>query len=110
MTVVQMPSNMQGREMCVKLLIKAGTDVNARAKDGSTALIEAGKHASTLCIQLLIDAGADVNARSVLGKTTLLNVAKRGCMESMKILIEAGAEVNEIDHYQENTIDSSGIN
>ena len=100
MTVVQMPSNMQGREMCVELLIKAGTDVNARAKDGSTALIEAGKHATTLCIQLLIDAGADVNARSVLGKTTLLNVAKRGCMESMKMLIEAGADVNEIDHYR----------
>ena len=100
MSAVQMRSNMQRREMCVKLLIKAGADVNARAKDGSTALIEAGKHASTLCIQLLIDAGADVNARSVLGKTALLNVAKRGCVESMKILIEAGADVNEIDHYK----------
>ena len=100
MSAVQMPSNMQGREMCVKLLIKSGTDVNVRAKDGSTALIEAGKHASTLCIQLLIDAGADVNARSVLGKTALLNVAKRGCTEGMKILIEAGADVNEIDYYR----------
>ena len=76
MTVVQIPSNMQGREMCVKLLIKAGADVNAKAKDGSTALIEAGKHASTFCIKLLIDAGADVNARSVLGKTTLLKCGK----------------------------------
>ena len=104
MSAVQMHSNMQGREICVKLLIKSGTDVNARAKDGSTALIEAGEHASMLCIQLLIHAGADVNARSVLGKTALLNVAKRGCTESMKTLIAAGADVNEVDHHRRTSL------
>ena len=43
-------------------LLKAGAEVNAVGKDGSSALKLAIKNGNSKCVDLLIRAGADVNA------------------------------------------------
>ena len=68
---------MFGPEECVKMLLKAGADVNARdAVMGRPPLHYAsiaGEEARV--VQALIDAGADVNAESPAGYTALDHAA-----------------------------------
>ncbi len=52
----------------VKALIAAGTDVNAKDKDGKTALMAAS---NADCVKALIAAGVDVNAKNNNGETAL---------------------------------------
>ena len=49
----------------VKALISAGADVNAKAKNGTTALMAASYNGHTEIAQALIAARADVNAKSI---------------------------------------------
>ena len=59
----------------IKELCKAGEDVNAKDKDGNTALhVAASKpywleNSTILLIEELINAGADINAKNDDGKT-----------------------------------------
>src|SRR5438552_13222852 len=53
----------------IKSLIAAGANVNARTRDGSTALFFATT--SIDCLEALIAAGADVDAKDNLGRTAL---------------------------------------
>ena len=57
----------------VKEIIAAGTDINAKNKDGETALMFAARYNENPEIaQILIDAGADVNAENRYGETGFL--------------------------------------
>ena len=79
----------------MKLLIKAGADLNARAYDGWTPLMMAvsnGMHRPQ-AVKLLIESGADVNMKDDDDeKITALAIA-RGCRwdDIVIILLEAGA-------------------
>jgi ankyrin repeat protein len=55
----------------LRVLIKAGSDVNSRDKKGRTALLHAAKRASAESIQVLLDAGADPGAKDDQGRTAL---------------------------------------
>jgi len=67
-----------GDTVKVKQLLKQGADVNAKDKDGWTALIEAAAKGHTDTVKALIDAGADVNAKDKYGETALMNAATGG--------------------------------
>lgn len=84
----------------MKLLIKAGANVNARSSDVSgrengTVLIEAVDANAVDAVKLLLASGADVNIRPLHGYTALWSAVYDNFPELVDILIAAGANVNE---------------
>jgi ankyrin repeat protein len=69
-------AKLQYSEM-VKALIDKGADVNAKDKDGQTALMLAAGGGYTEIVKALIEKGADVNAKNNTGDTAL-SLAKKG--------------------------------
>lgn len=59
-------------------LINGGSNVNAAAKDGTTALICAALCNHGLCLETLLDYGADVNQANNNGETALILAASKG--------------------------------
>ena len=55
-----------------RVLIEAGADVNAKSRNGMTALMRAAKYNNAEQVELLIESGADVNAMDKYGKTALM--------------------------------------
>ena len=87
-----------GTQQQVEDAIRGGADVNARNKDGWTALmLAAGRvHHDSKVIASLVNAGADVNAKTQDGGTALMLAAKyHDHPEGVAVLINAGADVNE---------------
>ena len=101
-------------EVKVKILIRKGADVNAKNRDGSTALMHAADNGIYRSVKLLLEAGAEVNSQNSDGDTPL-NAAADGSMVShpscnqcqaffcptaegtdqcMQLLLSAGADVN----------------
>jgi len=78
----------------VEQLLRKGADVNAKQKDGTTALMLTAARGHTETVKVLIDAGTDVNAVSENGNTGLMFAAFNGHTETVKALIDAGAAVN----------------
>ena len=62
--------------------------MNARDKDGNTALIHAAMYDTPENLKVLLDAGADVNARRKDGSTALTHAAGFGTPENLKVLLD----------------------
>ncbi|MDB4808151.1 ankyrin repeat domain-containing protein [Verrucomicrobia bacterium] len=65
-----------GNVEAVKQHLDAGTDVNAKVKNGSTPLHFAAGYGRNEIVELLIAAGADVNAKNNRGGTPLGHASK----------------------------------
>lgn len=61
----------QGAEKMLRMLIKAGADVNATTKTGDTALMAVARAGDEKSVKLLLDAGARVMDRNAEGITPL---------------------------------------
>ena len=77
----------------VRKLIAAGSDVNAREADGTSALLWAAHQASPELVSLLLEAGADPNAANNFGVTPLLEASRYGDAATIKALLDGGADV-----------------
>ena len=82
----------------VEKLIETGADVNAKDKDGGTALMYAARNGHTKTVEKLIELGADVNSKDKFGGTALIWVARNGRTENVEKLVELGADVNARDN------------
>lgn len=79
----------------IRAFLDAGVPIEAKTKDGDTALILACRRGDTETVRLLASRGANVNAGNRTGSTPLVAAAMRGHLEIVKILIERGANVNQ---------------
>jgi len=76
------------------LLSQPGIDVQAKDKDGFTAMHWAAWSGMPYCTLLLAEAGLDINAQENNGFTPLMLAAMRGNDEVVKMLLTLGADVN----------------
>jgi serine/threonine protein kinase len=93
----------------VELLIANGADINAKNKNGSTALLLAVKNQNYEIVELLIAKGADINARDNDNKRPLMEVDN---LAIAKLLVSKGADINTRDNYGNTplmTVDNSEI-
>ena len=89
-----------GNKQALRLLIKAGADVNAIIKIyGETSLHKVVSANDEEVFGLLMRAGADVNARDSDGFTPLHRAAISRNMEVFGLLMQAGADVNATSIY-----------
>jgi hypothetical protein len=87
-----------GDKDLVKILLKAGADVNARSADrGASALVDCvlGKHRDIA--ELLLKAGADVNVKSKDGQSALIISVGMSDEKFVEMFLKAGAKTDEPD-------------
>jgi len=65
-------SSSEGHTECVKLLVDAKTDLNAKDKDSTTSLMAASARGHFDVVSILLAAGADVNEQNDDGHTALM--------------------------------------
>merc|ERR1719327_1742114 len=78
----------------VKILLEAGANVDAKNKDGETALIlAAGNTRQDLVVFELLRHGANVNELSNSNESALLMASEKRNEKVMRALLEKGADV-----------------
>ena len=88
----------------VQALIAAKADVNAKRRDGATALMLASEERHLEVVQALIAAKADVNVKDVYGFTALITAAKCRYWEVVSCLLDSGANANAKGKYGETSL------
>ena len=73
------------------MLLESGTDVNATAELGGTALQEASGWGYLDIMQLMLDHGTDVNATAESDGTALRVASKYGHLKVVQLLLDHGA-------------------
>ena len=76
----------------VQRLLAKGAEVNAKDKEGKTALMMASWNGHVEVVRVLLAKRADVNAKRNDGTTALMLASYRGHRKVSALLIEAGAK------------------
>lgn len=83
-----------GTPEVIDMLAKAGADLDARDKDGSTALMIGSRLKHAARVERLVELGADVSAVNNRGETALMYACASGDPESALALLNGGADPN----------------
>ena len=81
----------------VQLLLRHKARVDARDRDGRSALHVAARQGHAGIVAALLDAGADVHARDAHASTPLLEAARGGHLATLEALLAAKAELRAVD-------------
>ena len=80
-----------------QLLLDNGAKLEARDKNGNTALARAATHSYDGLMtagQCLLDAGADINTRNDQGITPLMAATDTDCIQTARDMIDRGADIH----------------
>ncbi len=88
----------------IERYIARGVDVNARANEGLTALIEASLEGKKDVVALLLKTGADINTRTDYGLTALMAASRNGHSDLVKLLLAKRANVNIKNKYGDSAL------
>jgi ankyrin repeat protein len=94
-----------GHVEAVQKLLEGGAEIDARAINGATPLMEAAGTGYLDSLRLLLEKGADPNAKLHDGHTVLMAAAWRGRTEVARYLLSAGADVTARDDEGRTAID-----
>ncbi|MCC6694724.1 MAG: ankyrin repeat domain-containing protein [Candidatus Hydrogenedentes bacterium] len=83
-----------GNVAIVKMLIKAGSNLESRDEMGQTPLWAAVSSGHTAIAKVLLDAGADINVQSDEGQSLLANAAWMEEKGVLDLLLKRGADPN----------------
>jgi uncharacterized protein len=83
----------------VRLLLKAGADVNASNRYGVTPLSLAVTSGDAAVVKALLDAGADARRALIEGETVLMTAARTGNAKIVRALIAHGADLEARESY-----------
>lgn len=90
-------------ESIVRQLLNRGANINARARNGKTALhfaaISSGQDGSAILLEMLLQNGADITAVDRDGATALHYAAGTTCIEAIRLLLTNGANINDQTKY-----------
>ena len=88
------------RDAVLAAITSPDVDVNAKAPDGSTALMWATFKVDHELVQALLKAGAKANVTNNYGASALTEAIKLGDMDLFHALLDAGADVDSpnLDH------------
>jgi len=78
----------KGQTEILSFFLENGLNVNAKYKDGRTALIEAVTYGQTKIVPMLIEKGADVNEKDKDGRTALIWASWEGHMDIVSMLLK----------------------
>ena len=90
----------KGHKEIAEILIKAGADINARNKYGSTPLYLASRNNNIDIVKLLLANYAIINIPDDEGYYPIDLAAEQGRLEIMKLLINSGAAVTDKTFYK----------
>lgn len=85
-------STQQGHLIASKLLVEAGSDLDAVTDEGQTPLQTAAGGGHWVVVRFLVEAGANLNSRSDDGATALYFAASQGHLEVARELLLAKAD------------------
>ncbi len=88
---------MSGQTQAALVLIGNGTDVNAPAADGSTALLWAAHRDDRVLLERLLKAHADAKTANRYGATPMSEAAAYGDPAVLELLLKAGADPDTAD-------------
>jgi ankyrin repeat protein len=83
-----------GCEPQARALLDRGAAIDAKDREGKTALAKAAEADKLAVIRLLLERGANVNARAVDGSTPLFYAAEQDRGAVVALLLERGADPN----------------
>ena len=86
------------RKVCLSQVEQDGVDLNARIKDGSTALILAAARGHTAIVQYLVSKGGNMHYTDDQGFNALSYAIFEGHQETYGLLLGAGADTNMTAH------------
>jgi ankyrin repeat protein len=89
----------------LRILLDAGANPNATARDGQTALLQAATYGNEKSVRILIEYHADVNLKDCKGRTALIHAAMGGYIDAIPLLLENGADADARDDEGKTALD-----